>query len=584
MKKNIFCLLLAITLLLTTNIFATAEDFYPHFSEDYTDESHKGMRSFSMALGEGITKGGVHNEFKDTYILGPFDPITPEAFLSLIGRGAGYKPGMILPHASLPMKNPKSYWTYGEVTFATSAYLTIGFWDYLRSDGRSYNNNWNYDFTNTEAENMTINYRKEATFELAVGLLITMIGYESAAKQNGGWPYGYIKTAESLGLFENTDCNAYTDPKAAVTRLDSLVMVHNALNTPLYLTPEIESAGYISDFRALSESFGKVGGALYNGMGASGKYETINTFQNKIYPVNGQLISWHGSYGEFRIEYADNYAGQAIGKFDNATKTVIVETDFPYQDFNANAFLNRPCEALLHVDPYGSVKLRHIGAGQQLAMPIPYVANAVLHRGESPVISWNAVPHADYYTVWDWTRNKAYEVYDIADVTTFSGIAPYTEPGTYAIGVYARSWGDPSYRQSKGYSFNITVANEWAPEKVDATLNGAPLSFDVPPQIINGRTMVPVRAIFEALGADVSWNEATQTVIGKNDKYEVNIQIGSNTMYWAVIYDGYSTQVPLDSPAVIIDGRTLIPARAVAEAFGCKVDWDETTRTVLITS
>ena len=119
---------------------------------------------------------------------------------------------------------------------------------------------------------------------------------------------------------------------------------------------------------------------------------------------------------------------------------------------------------------------------------------------------------------------------------------------------------------------------------MDATLNGVPLSFDVPPQIINGRTMVPVRTIFEALGAEVSWNEATQTVIGKNDKYEVNIQIGSNTMYWAVIYDGYSTQVPLDSPAVIIDGRTLIPARAVAEAFGCKVDWDENTRTVMITA
>jgi len=120
-------------------------------------------------------------------------------------------------------------------------------------------------------------------------------------------------------------------------------------------------------------------------------------------------------------------------------------------------------------------------------------------------------------------------------------------------------------------------------EQIAASINGSNIDFDVPPQIINDRTMVPVRAIFEALGARVSWDENTQTVTAKSDRYWVSLKIGSNTMEHINYKETTQTSFyTLDSPAVIIDGRTLVPARAVAEAFGCSVEWDANTKTVVI--
>ncbi len=111
---------------------------------------------------------------------------------------------------------------------------------------------------------------------------------------------------------------------------------------------------------------------------------------------------------------------------------------------------------------------------------------------------------------------------------------------------------------------------------ITVLLDGNPLSFDVPPQLINGRTMVPLRVIFEALGATVYWDDATQTVTAVKGATIVELTIGSDTMYHS------GDKAFLDSPACLIDGRTLVPARAVAEAFGMLVDWDDTTHTVTI--
>jgi hypothetical protein len=109
-------------------------------------------------------------------------------------------------------------------------------------------------------------------------------------------------------------------------------------------------------------------------------------------------------------------------------------------------------------------------------------------------------------------------------------------------------------------------------------LNGSPLEFDVPPQIINERTLVPMRAIFEALGAAVAWDGDTRTVTAEGADTNVQMTIDSNEMYVN------SEKITLDVPPVIIDERTLVPARAVAESFGCDVAWDSDTRTVIISS
>ncbi|QGU00481.1 N-acetylmuramoyl-L-alanine amidase [Candidatus Syntrophocurvum alkaliphilum] len=107
-------------------------------------------------------------------------------------------------------------------------------------------------------------------------------------------------------------------------------------------------------------------------------------------------------------------------------------------------------------------------------------------------------------------------------------------------------------------------------------INGEIKTFEVDPIIENGRTLVPLRAIFEAMGAVVEWDNDTRTVTAVKNNTVVVLPIGSteptvNDEKWE-----------LDVPAKIVQDRTLAPLRFVGEAFGGEVDWDNDTRTVTI--
>ncbi len=109
-------------------------------------------------------------------------------------------------------------------------------------------------------------------------------------------------------------------------------------------------------------------------------------------------------------------------------------------------------------------------------------------------------------------------------------------------------------------------------------LDGRQLTFDVPPAIENSRTLVPLRAIFEAMGATVSWDQASQTATAVKDSTTVVLQIGSTS-------PTINRQIKqLDVPAKIVNGRTLAPLRFVGEAFGGSVGWDGATQTITISS
>ena len=113
---------------------------------------------------------------------------------------------------------------------------------------------------------------------------------------------------------------------------------------------------------------------------------------------------------------------------------------------------------------------------------------------------------------------------------------------------------------------------------IRVTLNGNYLSFDQPPIIQDGRTLVQLRTIFEALGAEIDWNGYTQTITAIADNKTVIMQIGRST------YTVNGEEKTLDVPPQIINGRTLVPARAVAESFGADVVWNDNTQTVIITT
>lgn len=123
----------------------------------------------------------------------------------------------------------------------------------------------------------------------------------------------------------------------------------------------------------------------------------------------------------------------------------------------------------------------------------------------------------------------------------------------------------------------MLVMPAYAEDEIAVLLRGELLEFDVPPQIINGRTLVPMRTIFEELGATVDWNGDTKTVTSVREDKTIILTIDSYTMY---VND---EAVTLDVAPCLINGRTMVPARAVSESFDLKVDWDNEWRAVLIT-
>lgn len=113
-------------------------------------------------------------------------------------------------------------------------------------------------------------------------------------------------------------------------------------------------------------------------------------------------------------------------------------------------------------------------------------------------------------------------------------------------------------------------------DAIKLILDGKTIKSDVEPTIINGRTVVPLRAIFEALGAQVEWDDKNKTVIARKNSEVITIKVGSTTAFVN------NKIIELDVPATIIDGRTLVPVRFVSESFGYDVKWDNSSRTVLI--
>ena len=113
---------------------------------------------------------------------------------------------------------------------------------------------------------------------------------------------------------------------------------------------------------------------------------------------------------------------------------------------------------------------------------------------------------------------------------------------------------------------------------ISVVLNGTRMVFDVQPTLINSRTMVPMRVIFEALGYSVAWNGEKKTITAVNGK--------TNTTITMTLEKNEMTcndkKITLDSPPTLVNDRTLVPVRAVSESSGCEVKWDGTTKTVTI--
>lgn len=118
-----------------------------------------------------------------------------------------------------------------------------------------------------------------------------------------------------------------------------------------------------------------------------------------------------------------------------------------------------------------------------------------------------------------------------------------------------------------------------ADEKVKLIINGSEVDFsgDQEPVIQNGRTLVPFRAAFEKMGAEVNWYDDIRHCEATYGGMTVGISIGDTKV---VLGDG--AELESDVPAQIINGRTMVPLRILSESIGAEVNWDSATRTITV--
>lgn len=119
-----------------------------------------------------------------------------------------------------------------------------------------------------------------------------------------------------------------------------------------------------------------------------------------------------------------------------------------------------------------------------------------------------------------------------------------------------------------------------AQKQITVYVNDNLLEFDVDPILVDNRTLVPLRAIFETLNCEVDWDNDNNKVIA----YTPNNQVISLTIGESELYLDDELLLEMDVPAQILNARTLVPLRAISESLGCEVEWVQDDYTVLIST
>lgn len=119
--------------------------------------------------------------------------------------------------------------------------------------------------------------------------------------------------------------------------------------------------------------------------------------------------------------------------------------------------------------------------------------------------------------------------------------------------------------------------------EITVKINGETLKTPIAAKIINDRTMLPMRSVFETLGANVEWAEADQLIFATKGNKLITLKIGYPKIVIQTTESNKSEVLELETAPFIDGDYTLVPVRAVAESLDAKVDWDGETNTVLIT-
>ena len=284
--------------------------------------------------------------------------------------------------------------------------------------------------------------------------------------------------------------------------------------------------------------------------------------------------------------YMDNYAHvqygtyQELGKIYQNEEKYIIKSEYHdkhrYIDFKKGGI----CISNEIIDCYDGeyIQVSNVGANvspDMIWLSIPKrtektIVNAYI--SELELFDWGK----SSYTIYDIDKDGIYELivhceygYEVFtymyDEAVLLDTSNHTEPPE---GSENCKW-----LCTNDYSL-LDSLQPWKVIKV--IIDDTELSFDQPPIIENDRVMVPIRAIFEALGYTVEWYGDTQTAVANKGNNTITVQINNPKI-------SYNRGTYLcDVSPKIVSGRTLVPVRAIAESAGCNVQWDGKTKTVYI--
>lgn len=143
---------------------------------------------------------------------------------------------------------------------------------------------------------------------------------------------------------------------------------------------------------------------------------------------------------------------------------------------------------------------------------------------------------------------------------------PFTYPMHEAVGITDTIY--PSKVKAKYISMNIGIKR--------INIDGVEKVIDVAPFIKDNRTYLPIRVISEALGASVEWEESTQTIFIFSEEADIKMQINNK------FYTLNGVQYKNDVAPIIVNDRTVLPIRVIAECLNCSVDWDANKQLIII--
>lgn len=270
-----------------------------------------------------------------------------------------------------------------------------------------------------------------------------------------------------------------------------------------------------------------------------------------VIPANGIVLSFHGS----SRDYASYFA---VGD------KVILSTELNDQGI-IHAMANGP---LLVTKGCKTLPIRREGLESGLWSRNPRTAVGINAKGEVLLVVVDGRQMDSVGMTFDELADLMLELGAVDAMALDGG-------GSSQLMVEGEIVNSPSDGQERGISTGIVITNQ-----IPIFINGKRLYFElseVAPLIDNGRILVPVRKIFEQLGAELTWDDATRTITATKGSSTVVMKIGSKSA------KANGKNVTLDAPPRIEDERTIVPLRFVSQAFGGKVEWDAATGSTYIT-